>query len=199
MKQSAESSGLKNKPWSKQSFLQGERIPTVKEVLEIAEGIDKDRDRALFVLAYLTAGRIKEIIRKENRASIRKNDLRITMEGGREVLVIDMRNQKNKDRERKEIPVPLDLEENALFWNMVIPYINTLSNDGELFPIAYKTAYEILDNLIGWNPHWFRHIRLTHLVTVYGYREHQLTMYAGWSDPRPAKNYLQMRWQDLMY
>jgi len=199
MKQSAESSELKNPAWSKQSFLKEERIPTIPEVIEIASGIEKDRDRALFVLAYLTAGRIREIVRNKEKPSIRKNDLEIKDVKGRKILLINMRNQKNKEKKRKELPVPLDIKENAIFWNLLIPHLNTLSNEEELFPITYQTAYYILDRISGWNCHWFRHIRLTHLVVEYDYGAFQLMMYAGWSDLRPAKNYLEMRWTDLLY
>lgn len=199
MEQSAESSGLKNKSWSKQSFLKEERIQTIQEIIGMAETIDKDRDRALFILVYLTGGRIKEIIRKEEKPSIKKNDLEIRNVDGREVLLINIRNEKNRKKKRKELPVPLDRKENQLFWNLLIPYLNVLSGDDELFPISYQTAYEIIDKISGWNPHWFRHLRATHLVTVYKYTAHQLMLYMGWSDLRPAKHYSELRWEDLLY
>lgn len=201
MEQSAESSGLKNKPWSKQSFLKEERVPTIQEIIGMAETIGKDRDRALVIMTYLTAGRIREVIRRDERPSIKKSDFKIVKEEGRDILLINMRNQKNKDRKRKDIPVPLDLKENALFWNMLTDYLNSLSEDEELFPITYQTAYEILTEKydINFNPHWFRHVRLTHLVVVYGYKEFQLVRYAGWSDSRPAKRYVEMTWKDLLY
>ena len=203
MKQSADCSNSKNPPWSKLLLLKEEKIPELKEIIEIAQGIDNPRNQALFILAYLTAGRIREIVPKLDkqnnyRSSIKKSDLKIVQEKGRDVLIINLRNEKNRNRKRKEIPVPLDIKENVIFWNLIIDYINSLTNDEELFPISYQNAYGIISKL-GFNPHWIRHIRLTHLVTVYGYKEHQLIRYAGWTDSRPGKNYIEMDWTDLLY
>lgn len=201
--QRAESS-TSRKPWDKQCYLNKEKIPSVKEVIDIAEEIIDERTRCLFVLTYLTAGRLQELVRythkKENRDSIKSSDIEIQDIESRKILLINLRNEKNKDKHRKDIPIPLDIEENKMLFNLVVPYLNTIEKNGELFPFTYKRAYAILNKVNPeWNPHYLRHIRLTHLVTIYGYREYQLTMYAGWSDPRPAKHYLQMRWQDLLY
>lgn len=199
MEQSAESSNGKPPAWSKQSFLKLEKIPTVNEIIGLANSIDSGRNRCLFVLTYLTAGRIREIVRTKDRKSITKSDMSLVTEEGRTILLINIRNQKNRERKRKDIPIPLDIKENALLWNMILDYINSIKDNEELFPICYQNAYEIITNLTTWNPHWIRHIRLTHLVTVYGYKEHQLRIYAGWTDSRPAKNYIEMNWKDLLY
>lgn len=196
---SAESSILKPQAWSKQKYLKEEKIPTVGEVIEIITNIPNIKERALLILAYLSAGRIREIVRKKDRSSIKHSDLNIVVEEGRQILIIDLRNEKNNNRKRKEIPVPLDIKENILLWNQLIEYLNTVSKDEELFPFSYQYAYERIVNLTSWNPHWIRHIRLTHLVTFYGYKEYQLIRYAGWTDSRPAKNYIEMNWKDLLY
>ena len=201
--QRAESS-TSRKPWDKQCYLEKEKVPTVKEIIDKAEDIVDNRTRCLFILTYLTAGRMQELVRythkKENRSSIKSSDIEIEDIENRKILLINLRNEKNRDKHRKDIPIPLDIDENKKLFNMIVPYLNSIQKDAELFPFTYKRAYAILNKINpDWNPHYLRHIRLTHLVTVYGYREYQLTMYAGWSDPRPAKHYLQMRWQDLLY
>lgn len=189
--------------WNKQRELKHEKIPTIKEVIDVARDIQNDRDQALFVLAYLTAGRIAEIVRKRTprgyRESLHVNDLKQEFVEGRPILLINIRNQKNRGRFRKEIPVPLDLKENKIFLDMITPFLNSLYEDAEMFPIQIRRAYDIIDKEASVNPHWIRHIRLTHLVTVYDYKEHQLIRYAGWTDSRPAKNYIEMNWKDLIY
>jgi hypothetical protein len=199
MEESAESSPQKTPAWSKQKYLKEEKIPSINEIIELFSQISRPRDRCLLIMTYLTAGRIKEVIKKEGRTSIKKNDFKIIQEDFKDILLIDLRNEKNRDRKRKEIPVPLDIKENAILWNMMLEYINSLGNEDELFHISYQKAYEIIIKYTGWNPHWIRHLRLTHLVTVYGYKEFQLVRYAGWSDSRPAKNYVEMSWKDLLY
>ena len=195
----AERSTLKPQAWSNQKFLKEEKIPTVSDVIGLFAEINSPREQALLVLTYLTAGRIREIVQKKGRTSIKKSDMKVVKENGRDILLIDLRNQKNKEKHRKDIPVPLDITENALLWNMIDGYINPLEKDEELFPFSYQYAYERITKLTGWNPHWIRHLRLTHLVTVYGYKEYQLVRYAGWTDSRPAKNYVEMNWKDLLY
>lgn len=196
-------SSTSRKPWDKQCYLDKEKIPTVKEIIDLASEITSDRERCLFVLTYLTAGRMQELVRynhnKENRSSIKGSDISLIEKEGRKILLINLRNEKNKEKHRKDIPIPLDIEENKKLFNLIVPYLNEVQKE-ELFPFSYKRAYALLNKIKEeWNPHFIRHIRLTHLVTVYGYREYQLTMYAGWTDPRPAKHYLQMRWEDLLY
>jgi len=46
-------------------------------------------------------------------------------------------------------------------------------------------------------PHFFRHCRLTHMVTRFDYNSHELVQYAGWTDERPAKYYVHLRTEDL--
>jgi integrase len=190
--------------WSRQFYLKKEKITPLSEIIEIAESIDNDRDRCLFILTYLTAGRLQEIVRYsrggEKRSSIRLDDLNITEVKGNKVLLINLRNEKNLTKHRKDIPVPLNLIENRKLYNLMVDWLSSVEDKGEIFPISYPRAYKILTKINpDWNPHWLRHLRLTHLVTNYKYREHQLMLYAGWSDPRPAKNYLEMRWEDLLY
>jgi integrase len=192
------------KPWDKQIYAKKEKIPTVNGILDLAKSISNDRDRCLFVLTYLTAGRMQELVRysgkDENRDSVKGGDIEIKEKNGRKVLLINLRNEKHLTRHRKDLPVPLDIKENQLFFELISGYLESIEDNEEVFKIGYKRAYVIITQINPyWNPHFIRHIRLTHLVTVYGYREHQLMLYAGWSDPRPAKHYLELRWEDLMY
>ena len=196
--------GISESPaWTKQRELKHEKLPTIQEVIDVARDIETPRDQALFVLTYLTAGRISELVRKAMpngyRESMHVNDLKEEQVNGRKILLINLRNQKNKEKFRKNIPIPLDLKENKILVDMITPFLNELYQDEEIFPINKRRAYDIINKETNINPHWIRHIRLTHLVTIYGYKEHQLIRYAGWTDSRPAKNYIEMNWKDLVY
>ena len=195
------------RPWDKQKYIRKEKIPGVNDIISIAKSVRNDRNRCLFVLTYLTAGRLQELVRYkgrykkkgEERSSIRRDDIKIEERMGRSILLINLRNEKHLKKHRKNIPVPLDISENQVFFSLISGYLDTLEKDEELFSIGYKRGYVILSKINRWNPHWLRHIRLTHLVTIYNYREHQLMLYAGWSDNRPARHYLELRWEDLLY
>lgn len=55
---------MKNKPWSSQKKLKKEEIPTQEELIVIARQIKNLQERALFILIYLTGGRISEVVRE---------------------------------------------------------------------------------------------------------------------------------------
>jgi len=78
--------------------------------------------------------------------------------------------------------------------------------EGLVFP-AYKndiktTSYlrvmrKRFNEYWGVAPHYFRHCRLTHLVTEFDFNDQELVKYAGWSDSKPAKWYMSLKVTDL--
>jgi hypothetical protein len=46
-------------------------------------------------------------------------------------------------------------------------------------------------------PHYFRHCRLTHMVTEFDFNDQELVKYAGWCDSKPAKWYMSLKTTDL--
>lgn len=189
------------KPWHLQDKLKKESVPGINDLLIMADRLESPRDKALLMLTYLTAGRICEIVRYNRKGiqhlSIKRKDLIVTEKNNRKTLLITVRNEKNRQRKNKQLPIPLDKEENIIVLEPVKDYIKDLDLDEELFPFGYKNALKILHK-VGLNPHFLRHIRLTHLVTLYDFNEQELRMYAGWTDGRPAKHYIELRWGDLL-
>ena len=156
------------------------------------------RDRILLMLAYLTAGRISEVL------ELKAGDLVLTKEKERPLLLIDMGNRKNKRSKRKFIPIPMDSSEGDMAQS-VIEYARSKEPDDLLFPstrrmghITRAYAWQLVYKHADMNPHFLRHIRLTHLATVYGFPDQLLVQFAGWSDSRPAKHYMSLRWQDIL-
>lgn len=230
-------------PWSNQSFLKKESIPSIDELIIKAESINDIRKRALFILAYLTAGRLQELCRYKEfklirfcprcksseiikgnggfkcptckirfsgkitktkkiptgkiEPSIKKKDISIVTLNDRKVLKIYLRNEKNKTRVNKEVPIPLDKPQNILLYDLLVEYINPLDLNDELFPFNYQRANDLLEET-GFNPHFIRHIRATHLVTIFDFNEFELMKYMGWTDPRPAKHYLELKLSDVL-
>jgi len=60
----------KNKPWARQRILKKQDIPNQETIYNMALEFKNPSHRTLFILAYLTAGRISEIVRQPN---LRKN------------------------------------------------------------------------------------------------------------------------------
>lgn len=54
----------KNKPWHRQRILKKEDIPTQTAIYNMALKFERPDHQALFIIAYLTAGRISEIVRQ---------------------------------------------------------------------------------------------------------------------------------------
>jgi len=233
---------MNNKPWGKQKGLQEETIPTANDIIIMAEGIPDAQTRALFVITYLTAGRMQEIVRykgfdikrfcplcdsdkvikidkslsceqcgakfksKDTRAikipngkdkpGLCKKDMSLREIDGRKIWLISLRNEKNRTKKLKEIPIPLDRSENVALYNLTCEYLTSLDLIDELFDYGYQSAYNRLKKFF--NPHFFRHIRLTHLSLNYDLNEHLLRKYAGWTDGRPAQYYTEIKWKDLL-
>lgn len=188
------------KPWDRQNSLKENKIPTINDVINIAQGISNHRTRALFIIMYLTGARICEIVRYNRKGikkdSIKMSDIEFINIKGREIMKIGIRNEKNRVRKFKDIPLPLDKPENKMFLELLKEHFDSVSLGDELFPFGYQNAYKILKPY--WNPHWNRHLRATHLVTVYGMNEQLMVRYLGWTDSRPAKHYSELRWEDLV-
>ena len=184
--------------WSNQEELKKQGVPNINSVIGTAESMDDLRTRALYLVLYVTASRIREVIRdsKKDLMSIKKKDISFIERNDRRIILIDIRNEKNKTKHRKEIPLVLDKDENIIIWKMIKEYLDMICLEDELFPFSYRYAYRLLEPYC--NPHWLRHIRLTHLITVYDFNESLLSKYAGWTDSRPAKHYAELRWTDFL-
>lgn len=193
------------KPWGLQGNLKKERILTEGDIKIIAANNFKPdkakyylKNRALFILTYLTAGRISEVL------ALRKKDLRQETRRGRDLLLISMINRKHRKRHFKDIPIPLDNE--YVLLEFLNEYLSKLKDDDLLFwtqvdrskSISRLHAYRILRRYTGFNCHWLRHLRLTHLVVNYDFNEQLLTQFAGWTNSLPAKNYMEIRWTNIL-
>lgn len=222
----------KKKPhhaWKNQKLKQKEHIPTPAEILEIIKCYEDKRHQALFVIAYLTAGRISELVRykkikypskrvyiikngKKRRRKIQdyknkkvyevqpgvlKRQVQQIQQGDKRIVLIRLRNLKNRTKKEKDIPITIDNPENTEMLKIFADYTNSLFPHEELFPFEYHNAWRII-SASGYNCHFLRHIRLTHLVTLHDFTDQQLRIFAGWSDSRPSKSYIEANWTDLI-
>jgi len=181
----------KFKPWGLQKKLQKGKIPHEGDIKVVAANIKDNRARALFVMLYLTAGRVSELCYE-----LRKKDLTIQYKRGRTILLINMPNRKHKTRHFKNIPIPLDKEEVLLEY--LNQYLRTLKENEVLFNFGKTYAYQLMRMHVGWNNHWLRHLRLTHLVINHDFNEILLVKFAGWTDSRPAQGYMELSYSDIL-
>ncbi len=141
----------------------------------------------------------KVILRKP---SIKSDQITIETHNGKKLLMFRLRNLKNRNKreQTKIIPVPLDGEEHKIylkFSHIIWNYRKILYNDSELFPITKRRAEQIILRA-GFNPHFLRELRLTHLVKYHNFTDQKLKTFAGWTDSRPSKHYIKIGWRDLI-
>jgi len=177
------------------------------------------RARALFSLYYLTGCRVSEIVKcnslriqkKEERPEaiyryeekvahdyqgLKREDIKFLRIDGKKCMIIRTENRKNKYRTTKKMPIPIELELPLVKYILeyMIKYVRA---EDLLFPFGVKRATQIINETVGWNVHFIRHIRATHLVTKYDYNEQLLIKFMGWTDSRPAKAYMELSSKDL--
>lgn len=192
-------------------------VPPHEKIIEMAKNIPNQQIRAFFILAYLTGGRINELLPKRfiqrqkkddktkittkwreelNYSGITKKDITFEITGEKEYMVVTMLNEKNKDQHKKVIPIRIEKEGELII--LFREYLDKLTEEQVLFPISDVTALLKLRKWSGINPHSLRHFRTTHYITYYHIKEAEvLRRLLGWSDLRPLKIYSHLMWTDL--
>jgi len=178
------------KPWVHQNKLKRIDIPSYSKILRYVKEIEDKKVRALFSILYLTAARISEVVRR-----MEKKDIEIIEKDGKKIMLVTLFNEKNKQRKIKKIPINIEKEYPLVV--AFLEYVDSIEDD-VIFKFSRKHAFKLLRKYVGVNPHYIRHIRLTHLVTEFNFNEYELKIFAGWTDTRPAKSYIEMRWSDLI-
>lgn len=181
------------RPWSHQKDLLKEPIPNPNEIINLAITCLNERNKALFILGYLSGGRISELLEITKMHFQHKN-----VDGRDLILIKNLPNRKNKERHFKDIPIPIDNSFEKELFSMAWNYIDNLYPDRKIFDFTKIRAYQILKKDFDVNPHYLRHVRATHLVTEYNFNSSQLESFMGWSDARPAKHYVQLAWRNII-
>lgn len=120
-----------------------------------------------------------------------KKDILIKDITGMQTVIFRLRNLKNKKNKTKLIPLPLHRDINVKFWNLVKTYIQVLMPEEELFKFQRRNGERII-NKLNINPHFLRKLRLTHLANIHNFSDQKLKFFAGWTDSRPAKEYIRV-------
>jgi len=131
------------------------------------------------------------------KSGIKKEDITYEQLNGEEIMVIRLRNLKNKQERIKLVPFKINDELAKKFKQIIDTYLLTVEDGYELFPFEKRNGERIVSQ-IGFNPHFLRKLRLTHLVRYNNFSDQKLKTFAGWSDSRPSKHYIKIKWQDLV-
>lgn len=141
---------------------------------------------------------IETWIEEHNYLGTMKRDIKFKEYGNIRCLNIRIENRKNKNRTSKLLPIPIEFPEEKAIADYVLNYMNNLEDDMILFKIGMRRARDIIYQTTGYSLHFIRHIRATHLITLYDFNEQMLIRFMGWTDGRPAKAYMELRSSDIV-
>jgi len=116
-------------------------------------------------------------------------------------LEVKLHTEKNPHAPIRYIPINMELEsiskEVFVFSSpeegLVFPYYN----EAVLLNSHLRVMRKKFNEFWGVAPHYFRHCRLTHMVTEFDFNDQELVKYAGWCDSKPAKWYMSLKTSDL--
>lgn len=72
-------------------------------------------------------------------------------------------------------------------------------SSSKLIPYHRATVYKKLVACTGFNPHFFRKLRATHLRRNFNFDSYQLKKFFGWSSISPSEYYVGLDDRDIMY
>jgi len=156
--------------------------------VEIKEMIDKTQDnwlKALLAFLYAFGCRISEALNLKRRNVWIENDYLVAQIGV-------LKRRKEKKGPYENLPHLIHMSIEAPFLKQtLLPYINSITDrEQKLFPFSRQLVWLRLKKLNAQiSPHVFRHDRLMKLA-LKGATEAELMDWAGWTDPRPAGDYI---------
>ena len=191
-------------------YLTGCRISEVVKIKKLRydryKSTKEADERGVLRKKYVTGKEGKRIIEKGTEEhkylGLRKSSIRFDQFEGKEVMYVRTENRKNKLKKTKHLPVPVNLEKDLVYF--LKRYLKALpSDDRILFDFGTQRANQVIKMItdkdgLPFNVHFIRHIRATHLVTLYDFNEQLLIKFMGWTDGRPAKHYMELSVKDMI-
>ncbi len=156
-----------------------------------SESSNIPRDRALISLLYLTGSRISELLVLK-RWQISKQNIQDT-----DFLVLEKMPvlKRRTDNIVRTVLIPIEKEKELC--KLVVEYINQIQPEEKIFSFTRVRAWQIVKEITGKFNHYFRHSRVTHLITIYGFSAQELKKFFGWASSKMADTYSHLDITDI--
>lgn len=155
----------------------------------------RNMQTAFISLLYLTGARVSELC-----FTIRKRDIDIQMINDKPFLIIyNIPTLKKKIKGKNPRTIPINIEKEKELIDFILDYLNELNPQDILFPFGRRNGYLIIYRHFGkeYHPHYFRHLRLTHLVQLYNFDALSLQNFTNWSSIQSSYWYISLGIKDL--
>lgn len=162
---------------------------TYQDIKDLIKAMPTTELRAMLCLLYATGCRVSELKTIEAQ-----NIKRITDNKGRDVVRIYSEVLKKRMAADRFIPIHIKSEP-FLAWP-IINYAN--GKEGPLFTKTRSTIWRWCLKYTLINPHGFRHIRASHLVTVFGHTAYHLKKFFNWTKLESSARYVGLAIEDIV-
>ena len=197
-------------PRAKKRRVKDMQIITREEVTHIIKNIKEPKARALAAVLYLSGARITEIVgEKEYDEGVRsliayaippliKKEVTYAEHNGVSFIVLrNVQVLKQRSKVLRSVPIPIGKEKELVV--LLEEYVKgVVGLDTPLFGFGRNMAHRIIKKHTGFFPHYFRHLRASHLVTDYDFKEGQLKEFFKTKDPKWADWYVHLSITDVM-
>lgn len=161
-------------------------MPTVKQFIATLESIEDAGPRSLVAFLYLSGCRISEALSiKAGQLEMVDGDLWI-----RNVPIL---------KRREPIPriVTVAIDEERIFRH-ITNWAEGKDANKLLWPYRRWDAWEMVKENTTYFPHFFRHLRVTHLFEYTDLRDMEILNIIGWKNPQMLTIYSHLRQSDAL-
>jgi len=160
-----------------------------EKIKRMISNCDNKEAQSIAALAYGSGARVSEL------NHIKKID--VQTEGNYMLITCIVLKKRYKTKANQSRIALIRLDETWLTGPINRLLISKQDQD-VLVPMYRMKIYRILMEHFGFNPHFFRALRATHLSRL-GYSAHQLKNFFGWSSISPSDYYVGLNTEDLEY
>jgi hypothetical protein len=196
----------RRKEWSRHLELINSPLPDLPETIEMIKSIKNPAVSACVAVIYLTGSRVSEVLKykhyktKREEPGIQRKDIYVDESMGeldygefmgpkaiiirtRVLKIPESRLKKHPNMRWKKTFIDCQNKHYLELIKLIDEHITSMDNrspEAELFTFCYQYLTKVLSNTLGWNPHFIRHLRASHLVKYHEFLDTDLRDFFGW-------------------